>query len=51
MKTYHYYFKRKHFTVSAIVLSMKVLIGNTIFSSPSIDGTAILRGHSSHAKV
>ena len=30
---------------------MKVLTGNTIFTSPSGEGTAILRGHPSHAKV
>jgi len=28
-----------------------VLIGDTIFTSPTGDGTAILRGHPSHAKV
>ena len=31
--------------------STKVLIGDTIFTSPTGDGTAILRGHPSHAKV
>ena len=33
------------------VFSMKVLIGDTILTSPAGDGTAILRGHPSHAKV
>ena len=31
--------------------SAKVLIGETILTSPTGDGTAILRGHPSHAKV
>ena len=31
--------------------STKVLIGDTILTSPTGDGTAILRGHPSHAKV
>ena len=29
----------------------KVLIEDTIFTSPTGDGTAILRGHPRHAKV
>ena len=33
------------------VLSRIVLIGDTIFMSPDGDGTAILYGHPSHAKV
>ena len=33
------------------VFSTKVLIGDTIFTSPPGDGTAILRGLQSHAKV
>ena len=33
------------------VFSTKVLIVDTIFTSPNGDGTAILRGHPSHAKV
>ena len=33
------------------VFSTKVLIGDTIFTSPIRDGTAILRGHPNHAKV
>ena len=36
---------------SVNILSRKVLIGDTFFASPSGDGTAILRGHPSHAKV
>ena len=38
-------------TLSVNVFSTKVLIGDTIFTSPTGDGTAILRGHPSHAKV
>ena len=37
--------------MSVNVFSTKVLIGDTIFTSPNEDGTAILRGHPSHAKV
>ena len=37
--------------LSANVFTTKVLIGDTIFTSPTGDGTAILRGHPSHAKV
>ena len=37
--------------LSVNVLSSKVLIGDTIFTSPAADGTAILPGHTSHAKV
>ena len=33
------------------VFSTKVLIGDTIFTSPTGDGTAILPVHPSHAKV
>ena len=33
------------------VVSTKVRIENTIFTSPTEDGSAILRGHTSHAKV
>ena len=43
--------KKKHFHLSVNVFSTKVLIGDTIFTSPNGDGTAILRGHPSHAKV
>ena len=40
-----------HFYLNVNVFSTKVLIGDTIFTSPNGDGTAILRGHPSHAKV
>ena len=33
------------------IFSTKALIGGTIFTSPTGDGTAILRGHPSHPKV
>ena len=33
------------------VFSTNVLIGDTIFTSPNGDRSAILRGHPSHAKV
>ena len=39
------------FYLSVNVFSTKVLIGDTIFTSPNGDGAAILRGHPSHAKV
>ena len=37
--------------LSVNVFSTKVLIGDTILTSPTGDGTAILCGHASHAKV
>ena len=37
--------------LSVNVFSTKVLIVDTIFTSPTRDGTVILRGHPSHAKV
>ena len=37
--------------LSVNVFSTKVLIRDTIFTSPTGDGTAILLGHPSHAKV
>ena len=40
-----------HVYLSVNVFSTKVLIGDTIFTSPNGDGTAILRGHPSYAKV
>ena len=43
--------KKKAFYLSVNVFSTKVLIGDTIFTSPTWDGTAILRGHPSHAKI
>ena len=36
---------------SVNVFSTKVLIGDTIFTSPTGDGTAFLRGHPNHAKI
>ena len=51
MKTYYYYLIKALYLNCANVFSMKVLIGDTIFTSPTGDGTAILRGHSSHVKV
>ena len=43
--------KKKALYLSVNAFCTKVLIGNTIFKSPSGDGTAILRGHPSQAKV
>ena len=46
--------KKKALYLSVNVFSTKALIGDTIFIftiSPTGDGTAILRGHPSHAKV
>ena len=42
---------KKALYLSVNVFSKKVLIGDTIFASPTGGGTAILRGHTSHAKV
>ena len=39
------------FYLSVNIFRKKILIGDTIFTSPTGDGTAILRGHPSHAKV
>ena len=38
-------FKKNALYLSVKIFSMKVLIGNTIFTSPTGDGTAIFRGH------
>ena len=43
--------EKKTFYLSVKVFHTKALIGDTIFTSPTGDGTAILRGHPSHAKV
>ena len=43
--------KKKALYLSVNVFSRKVLIGDTIFTSPTGDGTAIIHGHPSHAKV
>ena len=40
--------KKKRSYLSVNVFSKKVLIGDTIFTSPTEDGTAILRGHLSY---
>ena len=37
--------------LSVNLFSTKVLIGDTIFASPTGDGTAILRDHQGYAKV
>ena len=42
---------KKYTFLSVNVFITKVLIVDTIFRSPSGDGTAILPGHPSHAKV
>ena len=43
--------KKKDALYSSVnVFSTKVQIGDTILTSPTGDGTAILRGHPSHAK-
>ena len=44
-------FKKNAVYLSVKVFSMKVLIGDTICTSPTGDWTAILRGHPSHVKV
>ena len=44
--------RKKELYLSVLVFSTKVIIiGDTIFMSPTGDGIAILRGHPSHAKV
>ena len=43
--------KKCTFYLSVNVFSTKVLIGDTILTSPTGDRTAILHGHPSHAKV
>ena len=37
--------------LSVNVFSTKLLIGDTIFTSPTGDGTAIFRGHPSHGRT
>ena len=44
-------YKKKTLYLSVNVFSTKALIGDTIFTFPTGNGTAILRGHPSHAKV
>ena len=43
--------KKKALHLSVNVFSTKVLTGDTIFTSPTGDGTSIFRGHPTHAKV
>ena len=43
--------KKNVLHLSVNVFSTKVLIGDTSFTSRTGDGTAILRGHPSHAKI
>ena len=43
--------KKKALYLSVNVFSTEVLIGDTILMSPTGDGTAILLGHPSHAKI
>ena len=45
------YFSKKEALLSVNVFGMKVLIGDTVFMSPAGDGTTILSGHESHAKL
>ena len=45
----HHYKRKKKLSVN--VFSMEVLIGKSIFMSPTGDGTAILGGHLSQSKV
>ena len=45
------YYLKNALRLSVNVFSLKVLIGDTIFTSPSGEETAILRGHPIHAKV
>ena len=47
----YYLVKKNALYVSVNVFSTKVLIGDTIFTPPNGDGTAILRGNLIHAKV
>ena len=43
--------KKNALYLSVNVFSMEVLIGDTILTSPTGDGTAILLGHPSYAKI
>ena len=47
----HWQRKQKALYLSVNEFSTKVPIGDTIFTSPTGDGTVILRGHPSHTKV
>ena len=48
---YFTYIRTKALNLSAKVFSTKILIGDTIFTSSTTDGTSILQGHPNHAKV
>jgi len=48
--TVQFLFKKNAFYLSVKVCSTKVIIGDTIFTSPCGDGTATLSIHRSHAK-
>ena len=43
--------KNNALSLSVIVFSTEVITGDTILTSPTGDGTAILLGHPSHAKI
>ena len=43
--------KKNTLYLSVNVFRTEILIGDTSFTSPTGDGTAISRGHPSHAKV
>ena len=43
--------KKRHFPWESTYLALKVIIGDTIFSSPTGEGTALLHSHPSHAQV
>ena len=43
--------KKVHLIWVSMLLSTIVLFEDTIFTAPAGDGTAILRGHPSHAKI
>ena len=47
----HWQRKQKALYLSVNEFSTKVPVGDTIFTSPTGDGTVILRGHPSHTKV
>ena len=47
----NYLFYKNTLYLRVNVFSRKVLIGDTIFTSPTVDVTAILRGHPSYPRV
>ena len=51
LKNLHVKKKKWTFYSSVNVFSTKVLVGDTIFTSPNGDGPPFLRGHPSHAMV